>query len=221
MQDNVDSLGGVGGDRLDRLIDGLVQHGYAISPGYFPLSLVRALREEAQHRDRQGEFQLAGIGRRQVHQKDTRVRSDRTCWLRGETLAQCQLLEGLESLRVAVNRSLFMGLFELESHFAIYGPGDNYQRHLDAFNGNNGRLLSVVLYLNEGWQSQWGGCLRLWPEPDAQGVASEVEPRACTLVAFLSEKIPHEVLAATRERYSIAGWFRCNNTTADWLDPPR
>ncbi|MDF1725868.1 MAG: 2OG-Fe(II) oxygenase, partial [Alcanivorax sp.] len=31
----------------------------------------------------------------------------------------------------------------------------------------------------------------------------------------------HEVLAATRERYSIAGWFRCNNTTADWLDPPR
>ena len=55
----------------------------------------------------------------------------------------------------------------------------------------------------------------------AQGVATEVEPRAGTLVAFLSEKIPHEVLAATRERYSIAGWFRCNNTTADWLDPPR
>jgi len=221
VQDNVDSLGGVGGDRLDGLIDGLVQHGYAISPGYFPLSLVRALREEAQHRDRQGEFQLAGIGRRQVHQKDTRVRSDRTCWLRGETLAQCQLLEGLESLRVAVNRSLFMGLFELESHFAIYGPGDYYQRHLDAFNGNNGRLLSVVLYLNEGWQSQWGGRLRLRPEPDAQGVASEVEPRAGTLVAFLSEKTPHEVLTATRERYSMAGWFRCNNTTADWLDPPR
>ncbi len=221
MQDNADSLGGVGGDRLDGLIDGLVQHGYAIAPGYLPLSLVRALREEAQHRDQQGAFQLAGIGRRQEHQKDTRIRSDRTCWLRGEALAQCQFLEELESLRVAVNRSLFMGLFELESHFAIYGPGDYYQRHLDAFNGNNGRLLSVVLYLNEGWQSQWGGRLRLWPDPDAQGVATEVEPRAGTLVAFLSEKIPHEVLAATRERYSIAGWFRCNNTTADWLDPPR
>ena len=147
MQDNADSLGGVGGDRLDGLIDGLVQHGYAISPGYVPLSLVRALREEAQLRDRQGEFQLAGIGRRQVHQKDTRVRSDRTCWLRAETLAQCQLLEGLESLRVAVNRSLFMGLFELESHFAIYGPGDYYQRHLDAFNGNNGRLLLSLIHI--------------------------------------------------------------------------
>ena len=53
MQDNADSLGGVGGDRLDGLIDGLVQHGYAIAPGYLPLSLVRALREEAQHRDQQ------------------------------------------------------------------------------------------------------------------------------------------------------------------------
>ena len=99
MQDNADSLGGVGGDRLDGLIDGLVQHGYAIAPGYLPLSLVRALREEAQHRDQQGAFQLAGIGRRQEHQKDTRIRSDRTCWLRGETLAQCQFLEELESLR--------------------------------------------------------------------------------------------------------------------------
>ena len=93
--------------------------------------------------------------------------------------------------------------------------------HVDAFNGNNGRLLSVVLYLNDNWQSEWGGRLRIWPEADATCVATEVEPRAGTLVAFLSEKIPHEVLAATRERYSIAGWFRCNNTTADWLDPPR
>ncbi|MED5388830.1 MAG: 2OG-Fe(II) oxygenase [Pseudomonadota bacterium] len=221
MHDNADFLGGVGGDRLDGLIDGLVQHGYAVAPGYIPLPLVRALREEARHRDQRGEFRLAGIGRRQEHQKDTRIRSDRTCWLKGDTLAQCQLLEELERLRVAVNRALFMGLFELESHFAIYGPGDYYQRHLDAFNGNNGRLLSVVLYLNEGWQSEWGGRLRVWPEQDSQRVATEVEPRAGTLVAFLSEKIPHEVLAATQERYSIAGWFRCNNTTADWLDPPR
>ena len=153
--------------------------------------------------------------------KDARVRSDRTCWLKAGTLAQCQWLEHMEALRIAVNQSLFMGLFELESHFAIYGPGDYYQRHLDAFNGNNGRLLSVVLYLNEGWQSEWGGRLRIWPGPDTSAIATEVEPRAGTLVAFLSEKIPHEVLAATRERYSIAGWFRCNNTTADWLDPPR
>ncbi|MCG8394415.1 MAG: 2OG-Fe(II) oxygenase [Pseudomonadales bacterium] len=221
MEDNADLIGGVGGDRLGGVIDSLVTRGYAVSPGYFPPSLVRALRKETMERDQRGEFRLAGIGRRQDHQKDTRVRSDRTCWLKGDSLAQCRLLDAMETLRLEVNRTLFMGLFDLESHFAIYGPGDYYQRHLDAFNGNNGRLLSVVLYLNEGWQSEWGGRLRIWPEPDAMRVVTEVEPRAGTLVVFLSEKIPHEVLAATRERYSIAGWFRCNNTTADWLDPPR
>lgn len=221
MQDNADLVGGVGSGYLDGIIEGLVRDGFAVAPGFAPLSLVQALRKEAMERDQLGEFRLAGIGRRQDHQKDTRVRSDRTCWLKAGTLAQCQWLEHMEALRLAVNEALFMGLFELESHFAIYGPGDYYQRHLDAFNGNNGRLLSVVLYLNEGWQSDWGGRLRIWPEPDAQSIATEVEPRAGTLVTFLSEKIPHEVLAATRERYSIAGWFRCNNTTADWLDPPR
>ena len=221
MQDNADLVGGVGGGYLDGIIEGLVKDGFAVSPGFAPLSLVRALRKEAIERDQLGEFTLAGIGRRQDHQRDTRVRSDRTCWLKAGTLAQCQWLEHMEALRMAVNQSLFMGLFELESHFAIYGPGDYYQRHLDAFNGNNGRLLSVVLYLNEGWQSDWGGRLRIWSAPDAQSIATEVEPRAGTLVTFLSEKIPHEVLAATHERYSIAGWFRCNNTTAEWLDPPR
>ncbi len=221
MNDNADLLGGVGGNHLDGLIEHLVRDGFAVSPGFAPLGLVNALRKEARGRDQLGEFRLAGIGRRQDFQKDTRVRSDRTCWLRGDTLAQCQWLEHMEALRLAVNQSLFMGLFELESHFAIYGPGDYYQRHLDAFNGHNGRLLSVVLYLNEGWQSEWGGRLRIWREPDATTIATEVEPRAGTLVAFLSEKIPHEVLAATRERYSIAGWFRCNSTTTDWLDPPR
>jgi len=217
----VDWPEGFGADLHEYLIQELVARGYCVAPGYCPPSLVRQLRDEAQARDGLGEFRLAGIGRRQEFQKDTRIRSDRTCWLKGGSQAQAQWFEAMEQLRLEVNRALFMGLFELESHFAIYGPGDYYQRHLDAFAGNNGRLLSVVLYLNEDWQSEWDGRLRIWNSPDAKLADTEVEPHGGTLVAFLSEKIPHEVLAATRERYSIAGWFRCNNTTADWLDPPR
>lgn len=221
MLDNLDVTGGAGGDRLDQLVEALAQRDYAVAPGFLLPSLVSALRDEAVRKDRAGHFQPAGVGRRQKHHRNDRVRRDRTLWLDGLSLAQCQLLTELEALRVAVNRHLFLGLFELESHFAIYGPGDYYQRHLDAFQGNKGRLLSIVVYLNAGWRSDQGGRLRIWPTPQASAVAMEVEPRAGTLVAFLSEKIPHEVLAATRERYSIAGWFRCNVSTADWLDPPR
>jgi SM-20-related protein len=33
-------------------------------------------------------------------------------------------------------------------------------------------------------------------------------PEGGTLVLFMSEDTPHEAKKATRERWSIAGWFR-------------
>lgn len=191
---------------------------YAVAPDYFPAHLIRALRREAQLRDRRDEFRGAGIGRCQGHQRDQRIRRDRTLWLNGTTLAQCRLLEDLEQLRLAVNRQLFLGLFDLEAHFAVYDPGAFYRRHLDAFNGaangafngRKGRVLSVVLYLNQAWRSEEGGRLRIWPDPNALHPVAEIEPRAGTLVCFLSDRIPHEVLEAHRQRISIAGWFRAS-----------
>jgi SM-20-related protein len=38
-------------------------------------------------------------------------------------------------------------------------------------------------------------------------------------VVFESERFPHEVLAAQSIRYSIAGWFRTNNSMAGMIDP--
>jgi len=38
-------------------------------------------------------------------------------------------------------------------------------------------------------------------------------------VVFESERFPHEVLAAESERYSIAGWFRMNNSMVGTVDP--
>ena len=45
-------------------------------------------------------------------------------------------------------------------------------------------------------------------------------PSFGSVAIFLSEEFPHEVLPATRDRYSIAGWFRVNTSTADRIDPP-
>ncbi len=36
----------------------------------------------------------------------------------------------------------------------------------------------------------------------------DVVPQAGTLLVFMSEKWPHEVLPATRDRLSITGWLR-------------
>ncbi len=210
-----------GDDRRGRIITGLVEHGFAVVPEYFSPVLVRALQREARLRDRRGEFNDAAIGRSEQLQQNDWVRRDRTCWLDASSLAQCRLQEELEALRLLINRELFLGLFDLESHFAIYDSGAFYKRHLDAFNADNPRVVSVVIYLNQVWQPGDGGQLRIWPDRDSRRAVLDVSPRAGTLVCFLSERIPHEVLAAQRERFSIAGWFRRNMTTATCIDPPR
>jgi len=48
----------------------------------------------------------------------------------------------------------------------------------------------------------------------------KVTPSMGTLVAFLSEEFPHEVLPTKRDRYAIAGWFRVNTTSTKWAAPP-
>lgn len=189
-------------------------------PGYFAPSLVEALRSEALERARRGEFRRAGIGRRRDRHHNDLVRRDSICWLDGSSAAQRDFLDELEQLRITINRALFLGLFELESHYARYPRGAFYRRHLDAFREHDGRVVSMVAYLNPGWRPADGGALRLWSGPGEKIPLLDVVPEGGTLVSFLSERIPHEVRPARRERFSIAGWFRRNRTTTEWLDPP-
>ena len=37
---------------------------------------------------------------------------------------------------------------------------------------------------------------------------TKVSPKSNTLVVFLSDKFPHEVLSVKKKRYSIRRWFR-------------
>ena len=82
------------------------------------------------------------------------------------------------------------------------------------------RVLSLVTYLNPGWQLADGGELAIYDGQGAQ-IIHKVMPAYGTVVVFLSTEVPHEVLPANRDRYSIAGWFRVNSNHADRPDPPR
>jgi SM-20-related protein len=124
----------------------------------------------------------------------------------------------MEMLRVGINRRLFLGLFDYECHFARYAPGSFYKKHVDAFRGRSNRVLSTVFYLNPQWGSADGGELLIY-SGDGQ-VEASVKPTMGTLVVFLSETVPHEVLPAARLRHSIAGWFRVNASLGANIDPP-
>ena len=165
-------------------------------------------------------FKRAGIGREDNLILNESVRTDQVCWINGESEAGQDWLNWTASLQRYLNRNLFLGLFSFESHFAHYSTGDFYKTHKDAFKGEANRILSVVVYLNPDWKHTDGGELVLYQD-QTQVEILRVVPNFGTVVAFLSEDFPHEVLPATRDRYSIAGWFRVNSSAGDKVDPPR
>jgi SM-20-related protein len=113
----------------------------------------------------------------------------------------------MEKLRNGLNKALYLGLFDYECHYAIYGEGSGYAKHSDVLSGKKNRILSTVFYLNENWQTGDGGELVLF-EPTGGTVITTVEPTFGKMIIFLSESFPHEVLVSQTERRSIAGWFR-------------
>ncbi|TVZ40443.1 SM-20-related protein [Alteromonadaceae bacterium 2753L.S.0a.02] len=193
--------------------------GFSINPAALPHELGDSLSAYA-HQLHAAKFERAGIGRADDFFKNSFVRSDEICWITGESLTGQAWLTWCLRLQRFLNRRLFLGLFSFESHFAHYKPGDFYKRHFDAFRGEANRVLSVVVYLNPAWGPDDGGELVLYSEDsDTQGV--KVTPLQGTVVVFLSEEFPHEVLPAHRDRYSIAGWYRVNTSHATKVDPPR
>lgn len=177
-------------------------------PDFVPPELVEALRQECLDPEMRGQFREAAIGGKRQLRAD--IRADRILWLEqpGTTLAQRRCLARFEQLRQTLNRVLQIGLFEFECHFARYAPGSFYRRHLDQFAGGGRRRVSTVLYLNNGWQEGDGGELRLYPSPAGSTGYVDLQPIGGNLVAFLSERFPHEVLPTRCERLSIAGWFK-------------
>jgi SM-20-related protein len=165
----------------------------------------RSLRDEAMALRDAGALRPAATGRR-AGRRAGALRGDATAWIDPATCgpATTRWLAGMDALRIALNRRLLLGLEELEAHFACYPPGAGYARHRDRFADDDARVVSLACYLNPDWPADAGGTLRLYLGEGHRDIA----PALGTCVLFLSEDIEHEVLPATRERWSIAGWFR-------------
>lgn len=197
----------------------LQRDGYSIQPNALPTNLIDALREDMLA-FRPEQFKPAGVGRAQMHATNSAIRSDEISWIESSVGAQGQWLDFAAKLQRHLNRSLMLGLFSFESHFAHYAPGAFYKTHVDAFKGQANRVLSVVLYLNEDWDDENGGEMVLYSDSQPAQILRRVMPERGTLAVFLSEEFPHEVLPANRDRYSIAGWYRVNTSSGGRVDPP-
>ncbi|WP_105213307.1 MULTISPECIES: 2OG-Fe(II) oxygenase [unclassified Pseudoalteromonas] len=200
---------------FERVLDDVHQQGYAIIEQALCPDLTAQLYATAQAQ--LSAFSPAAIGRQDEQQLNSEVRKDKTLWFSGSCAAERDYLAVMEALRLTVNRHFYLGLFDYECHFAYYQAGDFYKKHYDAFKGRSNRVLTTVFYLNTPAQ---GGELVIY-KPRSKEIAERVAPKAGTLVVFESERFMHEVLPAQQPRFSIAGWFRKNNSIAGVIDPPR
>ena len=196
---------------LNTVMDALRSDGYVVVDDALPAALSRALQQRILAIKNTGDLKVAGIGRRDDHTIARSIRQDSIQWMNRSDASESGWLTAMEHLRGYANRELLLGLFEYESHFAHYPPGAGYKKHYDAFKGQSNRVLSTVYYLNDNWQPGDGGELAIYDAEEDQ-LITQVQPVLNRLVIFLSEEFPHEVLPAKNHRYSIAGWFRVNNS---------
>ncbi len=203
---------------FSNVLTDLQTKGWSVQDDFFSTDFTQALMDEVEN-IHIAYMQQAGVGRKQDHQVVLDTRRDYIQWIDPDKPIKKDFLKMMEDLRVALNRRLFLGLFDYEAHFARYETGAFYEKHIDAFKGESNRILSTVLYLSEGWQEGEGGELVIYDENDPTIEIGRFYPKKGRLAVFLSECFYHEVVVANRTRHSIAGWFRINNTTSMTLDP--
>lgn len=201
---------------FENLARDLTDKGYSIQTNALPADLAEMLWAQLQETPRAA-FRKAGIGRNSGFSVNALVRKDEIAWIDGASEAESYWMAWTATMQAFLNTRLFLGLFSFESHFARYTKGDFYLRHHDAFSGDGNRILSIILYLNKNWVSTDGGELVLFTG-EAPGIPVNVPPVFGTMVAFLSEDFPHEVLTANCDRLSIAGWFRASGSQTNNIE---
>ena len=183
---------------VDQILDDLDQHGFAIIDDAYSNDYVHQLIEECT--SNLNRFREAAIQNGVI----SKIRSDHILWLNPELVISNHHVQALYSLGQELNRAFYLGIRDVEAHFACYNAGEFYALHRDNPQGKNGRMISCVYYLHEQWQADWGGELRL---QDKQGEWQIIAPQPNRMALFQSNLL-HEVLLSKQQRLSITAWLR-------------
>lgn len=202
---------------IDELVNKIAEYGFCVIDNFINEADILALTHEITMLKDAEKMQVASTGR--IHKAvNHQLRGDIIYWLdeTNASNAQQAYFNRMEDLRLHLNQALYLGLFALESHLALYAAGASYKKHIDRFKNIDQvtkqplRQISCILYLNQNWLAEHGGELRLYLNHDDNLKSTafiDVLPVAGRLIVFLSDTFYHEVLPATRDRMSLTGWF--------------
>lgn len=195
----------------EKVIDDLMEQKYSIVEDFFTKDDVLALRGSLMEKYGEEMFRKSAIGNKADEKVIGAIRGDFILWLDEEqaNASERQFFGKLNDFKGYLNRTCFMGINEMEFHYAVYPPGTFYKRHLDTFQNDSRRKLSMVCYLNdEDWKPEYGGELTIYTNGNGEENALDIYPVQGRMVVFESQVLEHEVKPVQRERLSITGWLK-------------
>ncbi|CAI5703358.1 unnamed protein product [Peronospora effusa] len=197
------------------------------------LAVRNALNELAQRQT----FNEAKVGAGDKLRSDRAVRGDKILWIQTprdldrSTGDKSTSFEAILHLQRKV-KSLVYGLKKVSpeldlrnvvsTQLAIFpGNGARFVKHLDTYSNvqrdergvmfRDGlvRLITCVYYLNDQWEPEHGGHLRIHVKESKLLPAChwDVPPKLDTLMVFRSLDVEHEVLPTYRERKALTIWY--------------
>lgn len=195
----------------EKIIADLLEQQYSIIDNFFPTSEVDELRNSLLTKYEEDNFKKAAIGNRTNEIIAKTIRGDFILWLNEAEAgaAEKYFFSRINDLVQYLNKTCFLGILHKEFHYAIYPEGTFYRRHLDTFQNDDRRKLSLVCYLNEqDWKPEYGGELVIYVNESGEETEKVIYPFPGRVVIFESQILEHEVKPVKTERLSITGWLK-------------
>lgn len=195
----------------ESIIGDLLSKKYSIVEDFFSAEEVTILRQSLLTKHEENAFKKAAIGNRFEETIVKSIRGDVILWMDETKADTSELLffNKINNLIDYLNRTCFLGILQKEFHYALYPKGTFYKRHIDTFQNDDRRKLSIVCYLNEdGWLPENGGELVLYLNENGEETEKIIYPFPGRVVIFESQIIEHEVKPVIKERLSITGWLK-------------
>jgi len=195
-------------EQFEGLIQGLIDNKYGCCDDFIQQDVTTGLRNNLQRFNESGEMQASGVGNKTKFKENKSFRGDKIKWIEDKSVDQYEasFQKKVGHFMSYLNSTCYTSINVFESHYASYEQKSCYKRHLDQFKNDKGRKYSLIFYLNNNWQKEDGGMLSLYPKGSKQ---LDISPIGGRMVFFSSDEMEHEVHPSfTRERISIAGWFK-------------
>lgn len=193
---------------FETIISDLINQKYSVVNDFFSSEEVVLLRESLLAKYEADKFKKSAIGNRVNEEIDKTVRGDFILWMDEKNANETEniFFNKINELVGYLNKTCFLGILYKEFHYAVYPKGTFYKRHLDTFQNDDRRKLSIVCYLNENnWLVENGGELTIYTENNEL----DILPLPGRVVIFESQILEHEVkVVKESERLSITGWLK-------------